>query len=556
MIMDSLYAQHERASVTEMVQNMKTYPFSDPDPVANPSDIFYPYFRFDGFSEKSIDKEWKVVLLENDYICLTLFPEIGGKIWGAFDKVSKKEFIYNNHVVKFRDIAMRGPWTSGGIEFNFGIIGHAPTTSTPVDYLTKKKSDGSVSCYISSFDLITRTFWTVEVNLPKDKAYFTTKTTWYNSSSIDQPYYQWMNAAYKAERNAQFCYPGTNYIGHGGELHSFPFDEQGRDISWYEKNNFGNSKSYHVLGQYNDFYGIYWHDDDFGSIHHANYDEKLGMKIFLWGLSREGEIWKDLLTDTDGQYIELQSGRMFNQPASNSCFTPYKHTAFSPQATDTWIEYWFPVRNIKGVSKVSSIGALNVLKEKNCLKLYFSPLQQLSTTVKLYEGEQEIYSTFFNCDVLETWEDSIPFKSRGTCGRLKVVIGDNLLVYSEETSDNVTNRPKELPADFDWNSAYGLYIQGEQWMNQKVYDKAEKYLTASLEKEAYFLPALTSLASLYYRQGRYEDALFNCHIALSVNAYDGYSNYLYGLCNMALGNETDAKDGFSVASYSILEFNL
>lgn len=477
MIMDSLYAQHERASVTEMVQNMKTYPFSDPDPVANPSDIFYPYFRFDGFSEKSIDKEWKVVLLENDYICLTLFPEIGGKIWGAFDKVSKKEFIYNNHVVKFRDIAMRGPWTSGGIEFNFGIIGHAPTTSTPVDYLTKKKSDGSVSCYISSFDLITRTFWTVEVNLPKDKAYFTTKTTWYNSSSIDQPYYQWMNAAYKAERNAQFCYPGTNYIGHGGELHSFPFDEQGRDISWYEKNNFGNSKSYHVLGQYNDFYGIYWHDDDFGSIHHANYDEKLGMKIFLWGLSREGEIWKDLLTDTDGQYIELQSGRMFNQPASNSCFTPYKHTAFSPQATDTWIEYWFPVRNIKGVSKVSSIGALNVLKEKNCLKLYFSPLQQLSTTVKLYEGEQEIYSTFFNCDVLETWEDSIPFKSRGTCGRLKVVIGDNLLVYSEETSDNVTNRPKELPADFDWNSAYGLYIQGEQWMNQKVYDKAEKYLT-------------------------------------------------------------------------------
>ena len=58
MIMDSLYAQHERASVTEMVQNMKTYPFSDPDPVANPSDIIYPYFRFDGFSEKSIYNLW------------------------------------------------------------------------------------------------------------------------------------------------------------------------------------------------------------------------------------------------------------------------------------------------------------------------------------------------------------------------------------------------------------------------------------------------------------------------------------------------------------------
>ena len=64
------------------------------------------------------------------------------------------------------------------------------------------------------------------------------------------------------------------------------------------------------------------------------------MKIFLWGLSREGGIWEDLLTDTNGQYIELQSGRMYNQPASNSSLTPYKHTAFGPQATDRWTEYW------------------------------------------------------------------------------------------------------------------------------------------------------------------------------------------------------------------------
>ena len=99
-------------------------------------------------------------------------------------------------VVKFRDIAMRGPWTSGGIEFNFGIIGHAPTSSTPIDYVTRQKPDGSVSCYVSSYELVTRTLWTVEVNLPKDKAYFTTTTTWHNSSSIDQPYYQWMNAGY------------------------------------------------------------------------------------------------------------------------------------------------------------------------------------------------------------------------------------------------------------------------------------------------------------------------------------------------------------------------
>ena len=104
-LLQPLFAQ--QATVTETVETVKTYPFSDPDPVADPSDLFYPYFRFDGFSAKGTDRQWKVVSLENDYIKLTLFPEIGGKIWGAVDKTTGKEFIYNNHVVKVRDIALR-----------------------------------------------------------------------------------------------------------------------------------------------------------------------------------------------------------------------------------------------------------------------------------------------------------------------------------------------------------------------------------------------------------------------------------------------------------------
>ena len=29
-------------------------------------------------------------------------------------------------------------------------------------------------------------------------------------------------------------------------------------------------------------------------------------------------IWEDLLTDTDGQYVEVQSGRLFNQADATS----------------------------------------------------------------------------------------------------------------------------------------------------------------------------------------------------------------------------------------------
>jgi hypothetical protein len=64
---------------------------------------------------------------------------------------------------------MRGPWTSGGLESNFGIIGHTPNCATPVDYTTRTNADGSVSCIIGVLDLLTRSNWRVEINLPKTK---------------------------------------------------------------------------------------------------------------------------------------------------------------------------------------------------------------------------------------------------------------------------------------------------------------------------------------------------------------------------------------------------
>lgn len=543
----SLSAQ--QATLKESSQKMGTYGFDDPDPVPNPENLYYPYFRYDGFTNTKTERNWKTVVLENKYIRVTLFPEIGGKIWGAVDKTSGKEFIYNNHVVKFRDIAMRGPWVSGGIEYNFGIIGHAPTSATPVDYATREKEDGSVSCYLSAIDLLTRTRWTVEVNVPADKAYFTTHTTWHNSSAVDQPYYQWMNAGYKAGGNVQFCYPGNQYIGHGGDAHTFPNDKQGRDLSWYKNNAFGSSKSYHVLGYYNDFYGAYWHDDDFGSVHHAAYHDKLGMKIFLWSQARDGAIWEELLTDTDGQYVELQSGRLYNQPATASARTPFKHPAFRPAATDEWTEYWYPVKGTKGMVKGSRIGALNVVRDKDSLHLHFSPTQPLSDTLRLYASGKEINAFPLQAQTLQPWHRAFPLGDMPPAGKLKVTIGDGLLVYSEEEKDNRLNRPTELPSGFDWNSAYGRYTRGEQAMNQKLFDQAETDLKAALEKDPYFAPALVRLASLTYRLGRYDESLALCRRALSLNAYDGEANYLYGLCNVRTGNETDANDGFAVASY-------
>ncbi|HRP33807.1 MAG TPA: DUF5107 domain-containing protein [Agriterribacter sp.] len=534
------------ATVKEYQQSFPTYGFSDPNPMPLLSPV-YPYFRFDGFTDKAEQKQWKIVELANDYIKVLITPEIGGKIWAAIEKKSEQSFIYYNHTVKFRDIAMRGPWTSGGLEPNYGIIGHTPSNATPVDYITRKNDDGSVSCIIGVLDLLTRTNWRIEINLPKDKAYFTTQSFWYNSTPIAQPYYHWMNLGVKAQGNLEFIFPGTKYIGHNGDYATWPVNEtNGRHINFYEQNNFGGYKSYHVFGKPADFFGAYYHDDQNGMVRYGTYDDKAGRKIWIWGLSQQGMIWEKLLTDTDGQYVEIQSGRLFNQNSPPSTFTPFKHIGFAPYATDTWKEYWYPVSKTHGIAKANAFGALNLRYENNNLKLYFSAAQHIQDSLVVKAGGKIIYSTMLNLSPLQVFADSL--KANFSPNDIIVTLGTHKLEYHSNPDFEVLNRPAASPENFDWNTVYGLYLQGKEFMDQKMYDKAEEKLTASLHKDSNYLPALVKMSELLFHNMRYSEALAAATRALSINTHAGDANYYYGLINAQLGNVADAKDGYSIAT--------
>ncbi len=542
----SFCAAQQKATIKEYNKTFTTYPFSDPNPIPQ-VDKIYPYFRFDGYTDKPVQKEWKIIELENDFLRVMIMPEIGGKIWAAIEKSTGQSFIYYNHVVKFRDVAMRGPWTSGGIEPNYGIVGHTPNCATPVDYVTIERPDGSVSCVTGVLDLLTRTSWKIDINLEKDKAYFTTSSFWYNASPFEQPYYTWMNTGIKAREDLQFVYPGTKYLGHEGEYSDWPVNKKnGKDISWYKNNDFGQYKSYHVFGKYSEFFGGYWHNDDFGMGRYSTHDNKPGKKLWIWGLSQQGMIWEKLLTDTDGQYVEVQSGRLFNQAAEGSTFTPFKHTGFAPHITDVWTEYWFPVVKTKGFVAANNYGALNIIKENGWLKIYFSPLQKIEDELKIMNGEDVVYSKKLSLKTLELFKDS--FRLNKNRDSLVAVLGNTKLRYDADPTANVIGRPVDTPANFDWNSAYGLYIQGKEDMYQRNYTGAEEKLGASIQKDSNYLPTLVGYSILLYRNQEDSDALAFIKKALSIDTYDPAANYYYGIINGSLGNITDAKDGFDIAA--------
>lgn len=336
------------AEVREGSVTLKTYPFSDPDPVPATMEKRYPYFRFDGSSAEGRPHAFSTVHMENRRISLDLMPDVGGKVWGATDKESGFDFIYRNHAAKFRNIATRGPWWSGGIEYNFGIIGHSPCTSTPVDYVIRTNADGSVSCIIAMTEFICRTTYQVEVRLGMNDGHFTTRTLWFNASGLPAPCYHWMNSASPVSDDMVLKFDGRNEIGHEGDAHPWPIDAEGRRLSVYANNAFGHNKSYHVINGDNRVFGVWYPSRQIGFIHENEPYEKYGRKAWLWALSREGAIWEDLLTDFDGQYVELQSGRAFNQPRLNTVRTPFKHPTFTPGRTDTFVEKWGVVRREDG----------------------------------------------------------------------------------------------------------------------------------------------------------------------------------------------------------------
>lgn len=537
------------ATIRERRDTLVTYPFSDPDPIPVMGRI-YPYFRFDGFTDTPVRKAWTVVELENAYLRVRILPEIGGKIWSAVEKRTGREFLYDNHVVKFRDIALRGPWTSGGIEANYGIIGHTPNVATPVDYQTRRNADGSVTCVVAALDLLTRTRWQLEITLPADKAYFTTSSTWHNPTPYEQPYYSWMNAAISARDDLEYVYDGTRYIGHDGERGDWPVNRtNGKVVSWYRNNDFGGYKSYHVFGAYTDFFGAYWHDLDFGMARYAPRDEKPGKKLWIWGLSRQGMIWESLLTDHDGQYSEVQSGRLFNQTSDASSRTPFTHRGFAPYGTDRWTEYWMPVVKTGGFVLANAWGALNIRSIPGAMIIALSPVQRVADTLTVSDGARILLRRLLRLEPLEPFADTIPAVAEP--GRIRVMLGDHKLEYQADVAERALSRPVVRAPGVDSTTAARRAASGNERARERDYDGAALEYAAALAVDSNYVPALDGAAAIALRRGAPGQALPSVRRALSIDTYDPEANYLFGLASRSVGALPDARDGFEIATQSV-----
>ena len=552
-----------RARISEETRVLDTYPFSDPNPVPvlATDRRLYPYHTFEGYAATTEPREWKVVKMENDLIEVFVLPEVGGKVWGAVVKATGHEFIYRNEVMKFRDIALRGPWTSGGIEFNFGVIGHTPATATPVDYLTRENADGSVSAIVGAMDLPSRTPWRVEIRLPADRAAFETRVLWHNPTPLEQPYYNWMTAAAFARDDLELFVPGNAYLEHSGRARPWPEDEQGRFLPLYRNNAFGGHKSYHVVGALNDFFGGYYHDDGYGWGHWARHEEMPGRKMWLWALSRAGGIWEELLTDTDGQYVEFQAGRLHVQYSPGTDRNPISQGGFDPLSASRWTETWFPLEGTGGLTDASPHGAMHVEREGGRLRVVVQAFGTAADTVMAWSGGERVATRPVALEALEPvtvdfdvaperpWRVALPGLGLEGCSNTDPGL-DGVCGFGGEPS---VSRPFAIDPEA-WDAlpeTDRLVFEARELARGRRYAEARTLYERALAAEPWNREALLGSGGLALRSARYEEGVAHARRALQLDTYDPEANFLAGNLYSALRRRTDAFDSFGWAARSV-----
>ncbi len=509
-----------------------TYCLGDEDPLPpfqrEGGAAIYPYTMLDDITENKILRSYHAVFLENEYLLLTVLPELGGRIYSAYDKISKREIFYRNNVVKPGLIALRGAWISGGVEFNFPK-GHSTTTVSPILYEIKRYEDGSASVIVGNRERLSGMKWLVEIKLYPGKAFIETNIALYNPTSFPHRFYFWSNAAVPAHQEMQFIYPITSAY-YGATTVKYPINE-GIDLSWYVNHKF--AVDLFAKDCKDDFFCAYDHSSDFGVVHFASRFEAIGKKFFTWGCADDGLIWADILSDGDGPYCEIQSGRFKDQST---------YDFLLPHFRESWREIWYPLRGIGGVVKANDLVALNLKKERGKLFLGIcSTLYIPSARIVLEQKGKKIQEFETPIHPSQPFLSELPFPKDPSPLTLKIIAdGKEIITYEDERKEE-----GEFPLQVGKEEASEVfYLKGLDRERFNLKKEAERLYLKALDIDAGFSLAHLALGRIYLERGQWEKSEEHLRRALARNPQSGGANFYLGLLYKIKGEKEKAREFF------------
>lgn len=495
----------------------------------------YPYPMQTGITGKKKGKTYSAVVLENEFIRLIILPELGGRIYAAHDKTNGDfDFIYHNHVIKPSLVALRGAWISGGIEWNFPTRGHTTNTFSPVAHKIIKADDGSVTCVVGTTEWVRRMKWAVAITVYPERSCFRTRVLLTNPTLTHNRAYFWANAAVHAWPDTHVIFPPADHTFAGMRRNPEPWPiNRGKDVSWYRNTPFHHDFFCGVPG---DYHGAYNADRDCGTVHTSSGYESPGQKFWTWGTAPSGAIWEDLLTDDDGQYIEVQAGRL---PTQGDTWL------FEPHMQESWNEYWYPVRAMKGFVKANTEAAVNLSPGAGNVFVAVNTTREYGdATLTLLADGKQVLSRKLTVGPRKPWREEITLAVEAENWQLELRDEADRAIIAYSTRHEPLPAP-DLEPEFpeaENASAEQTYLAGYYALKHWRIDRAEALFRRALDKDPGFTPALRMLSILNYQAGDIEKAYELSEAVLARNDDDYTARYYSALCRIKLGITERTKD--------------
>jgi tetratricopeptide (TPR) repeat protein len=533
-----------------------TYTLGAPDtnpsfPLVNSNGV-YPYTMLDDLRDERHPKTYDALFLENSYLKVIIIPALGGHVYSLYDKMNHCEVLYRNQVVKYGLVGPRGAWIAGGIEFSFPYA-HSMNTVSPVESTILRSTDGSASILIGAIDWVSNMYSEVLLTLRPGTARLEENVTLFNSTPQPNLYLFWTNAAVKATNDLQYVYPMREIIDDDpfAIVGSWPTSD-GIDKSWYKND----PDAMAIFGRavHRDYFGVYYHESDRGVIHVADFRQDPGKKIWTWGTARSGRIWDRLLSDEDGPYNEIQSGRFATQG-----FREF----MAPRLIEKWTEYWFPVSGLKdGFVDASNLMAINVTYSadndpKPAATVRISPVVNATgVTVVIKLGDKAL-KIVHGVDLvpLHTMAYTEPMQDLQAAKRsLDVEVisprGETLLHWS--ASEAPDGNPDFVPhagtrmeseiQDSVQTPVQALYLRGVFLQKSGNMQGALKVYDEVLQRDPGFISALLRESWYHYQAGEFDRALHDISRAESRDSSNPEARYVSGVIYRAMGRLNAASD--------------
>ncbi|MGH9852129.1 MAG: DUF5107 domain-containing protein, partial [Blastocatellia bacterium] len=485
---------------------------------------------------------YEALTLENEYLRVVILPELGGRIWSAWDKTANREIFYYTSVIKPTVYNQRGGWPAGNLEVYGPYDAHMLTwPGEPWPWAFRRNKDGSATITLSHIDHFFRNKLSLEVTLHPGRSLIELNLRLRNNNLLPNRYLLWTNAGIAATEGTRFVYPMTRTIGHdSAELSTWP-NARGADLSWYKNNQtmlgvFG-------LDLYDNFIGAYDYQTDYGTICWTDRRLARGVKTWTWGTGDAAMRQMKHYTDTDGPYIEVQSGRFVWDG---------NYEFIEPGKSDGWTEYWFGTGKLGGMTTATRDAAIFFDVKQQQAKLAVTATGKFSNaTLKLTAGETIIWSAQQSLSPTNVYRTNIALKPEATGRILKLEVrsakGELLAQYVQHpdgSHPDVVFATDSIPRKFvalEKLTAEEAFQKGLAHEKFGELEEAGQTYRAALAKDSHFTAPRLRLGLIALERAQRNDAINHFNVVLERDPTNGEAHYFLATAFSELGKIADAR---------------